>query len=594
MNSEPAVIRDDADIPDCGHADKNAAPWLALSCCLIAVAVQMVDMTIVNIALPSLGTDLGASSGQQLLVLTAYTLAFACTLLTASRIGERIGRRRVFIAALAGFTAISVLCGLAQGPTELIALRALQGGFAALASAQTIAIISASFPKSRHGIVFGIYGATAGVAAMLGPTLGGLLISADAFGLGWRTIFLVNLPLGILACAVGYRHLPALSSTSRPDLDATGIALSSAGLFLLIYPLATGRENGWPTWQLAMVASSIALLALFALHEYRLAARGGDPLLKPELFRIRSFAIGSVLSLLFFSVFAAFFFTVSVTAQFGLGFSPLRTGLLTLPFALGAAVGSLISPLMVGWIGPRTLSVGAVAFTGSLIYTALIVEPSTGIDIPTIIAPLIIGGFGMGLFVAPLQATMLSGTSERNVGSASGTVPTIQQIGASVGLAVISLLFFNQVAAESDSAVSAARESLTRDIANTKVAEPLRPFVINEFTRCASAQLGSPRPDAPGPGCPDTRAPADRAANSASPEDVRESVTADAEPALRPAARQAASQTFLAAFDVILWVLAGITITLGALTFGLRRRASPAMSTAAMSTAADISDSALR
>ncbi|ORM38212.1 MFS transporter [Williamsia sp. 1135] len=589
MSSEPAVTHDVAYVPDRGHSDRNAAPWLALSCCLIAVAVQMVDMTIVNIALPSLGTDLGASSGEQLLVLTAYTLAFACTLLTASRIGERIGRRRLFIAALAGFTLVSVLCGLAQGPTELIVLRALQGGFAALASAQTIAIIAASFPKSKHGIVFGIYGATAGVAAMLGPTLGGLLISADAFGLGWRTIFIVNLPLGLLACAVGYHHLPALTSTSRPHLDAPGIALSSAGLFLLIYPLATGRENGWPAWQLAMVAGSIVLLALFVWHEHRLAARGGDPLLKPELFRIRPFALGSALSLLFFSVFAAFFFTVSVTAQFGLGFSPLRTGLLTLPFALGAAAGSLLSSLMVGWIGPRTLSVGAVAFTGSLIYTALIVEPTAGIDIPTIIAPLVVGGIGMGLFVAPLQATMLSGTSDGNVGSASGTVPTIQQIGASVGLAVISLLFFNQVAAHSDSAVSAARETLSQDIATTNVAESLRPFVINEFARCASAKLGSPHPDAPGPGCPDTRVPDDRAANSAPPGDLRSSVTADAEPALRPAARQAAAQTFLAAFDVILWVLAGITITLAALTFGLPRRTSPATPARA-----DISDAALR
>lgn len=541
--------------------------WLALSCCLIAVAVQMVDMTIVNIALPSLGSDLRASSGQQLLVLTAYTLAFACILLTASRLGERVGRRRMFIGALAGFTVASVLCGTAQGATELIAVRGVQGACAALAAAQTIAIISDSFPKSRHGIIFGIYGATAGVAAMLGPTLGGLLISADLFGLGWRTIFLVNLPLGIVACLIGYRFLPALAPTSRPSLDVPGITLSTAGLFLLVYPLATGREHGWPTWQVTMLAASLILLAFFVTHERRLAARGGDPLLKLELLSIRSFAVGSTLSLFFFGVFAAFFFTVSVTAQFGLGYSALRTGLLTLPFAIGAAVGSLLSPVLARYVGPRTLTVGALAFAGSLAYTAITVDPAAGIEIPTIIAPLAVGGVGMGLFVAPLQATMLSGTSPDNVGSASGTIPTVQQVGASIGMAVISLLFFNQVAAQSDKAVSQVQASLTRDLTSTSVAPSMQPFVVNEFTRCATAQLASAHPDAPAPGCPDTSDSPDAASG-----DMRASITAAAEPALRPAARQAASLTFLSAFDVVLWALAGISATLALLTFGLRRR----------------------
>lgn len=551
-----------------GPADDQVrlGSWLALTCCLIAVAVQMVDMTIVNIALPGLGSDLNASSGQQLLVLTAYTLAFACILLTASRLGERVGRRRMFIGALAGFTVASVLCGTAQGATELIVLRGMQGACAALAAAQTIAIISDSFPKSRHGIVFGVYGATAGVAAMLGPTLGGLLISADLFGLGWRTIFLVNLPLGVIACLIGYRFLPTLAPTSRPSLDIAGISSSTAGLFLLVYPLATGREHGWPSWQIMMLGASMILLVAFVVHEHRLAARGGDPLLKIELLSIRSFAVGSTLSLFFFGVFAAFFFTVSVTAQFGLGFSALRTGLLTLPFALGAALGSLLSPLLFRCVGSRTLTVGALAFAGSLVYTAFMIDPAAGIEIPTIIAPLAIGGTGMGLFVAPLQATMLSGTSSDNVGSASGTIPTVQQIGASIGMAVISLLFFNQVAAQSDTGVQQATSTLTRDLTATSVSPTMQPFVINEFTRCASAQLSSAHPDAPAPGCPDVQNP------PAAGSDMRASVAAAAEPALAPAARQAASHTFLAAFDIVLWALAGISAALALLTFGLQTR----------------------
>ena len=541
--------------------------WMILACCLIAVSVQMVDMTIVNIALPSLASDLGATNGQQLLVLSAYTLAFACFLLTASRLGERFGRRRVFIVALASFTVVSVLCGAAQGPTELIILRALQGAFAALASAQTLAIISVSFPKSKHGIIFGIYGAVAGVAAMMGPTLGGLLISADLFGLGWRTIFLVNLPLGLVACCLGFRHLPALTSPTRPMFDVVGIVLSTTALFLLIYPLATGREKGWPAWQIGMLIVAVLLLAVFVWQQRRLTARGGDPLLALSLFRARSFVVGSVLCLLFFSVFSAFFFTVSVTAQFGLGYSALKTGLLTLPFAFGAAMGSVLSPLVVRRIGSRTLTVGAIAFTAALGYTALIVEPtSAAISIPAIVPPLVAGGFAMGLFVAPLQATMLSGTSDSNVGSASGTVPTIQQIGASIGLAAISVLFFNQVAAQSESAVSTAQSSLQRDLAGTEVSESMQPFVINEFVRCAGAQLGSAQPDAPAPGCPDARKGV-----STEPDTLQAKVAADAEPALRPAARQAAAQTFLGAFDVVLWSLAAMSIILAAFTFGLKR-----------------------
>ena len=527
--------------------------------------MQMVDMTIVNIALPSLGSGLHASSGEQLLVLSAYTLAFACFLLTASRLGERWGRRRLFIGALAGFTVVSVLCGTATGAAELIVLRAVQGAYAALASAQTIAIISSSFPKSRHPAVFGIYGATAGVAAMLGPTLGGLLISADVWGLGWRMIFLVNLPLGLIACVVGHRCLPALHAITRPGLDLPGVALSTTGLFLLVLPLATGRERGWPTWQLWMLVGSVVVLCLFIVHQHRLGRRGGYPLLDLQLFTVRSFAVGSVLSLLFFGVFAAFFFTVSVTAQFGLGFSPLRTGLLTLPFAIGAAVGSVVSALLVRRIGALTLTTGAVLFSGSLVYTAAIIDPAAGIEVSSIILPLAVGGVAMGLFVAPLQATMLSGTSERTVGSASGTIPTVQQIGASVGMAVISLLFFAAVVAQSEEAVQEAQTSLSHSLGTSEVAPLARPFVVHEFGRCATAQLGSAHPDAPGPGCPG----ADDAIQPYA-DGPRSAVATQAEPDVSAAARQAASHTFLAAFTAVLWTLAAISAALAGLTLALR------------------------
>lgn len=542
--------------------------WLAFAACLIAVFMQMVDTTIVNIALPSLATDLDATYSAQLLVATVYTLAFACTLMTSSRLGEMFGRRRVFLIALAGFTIASVLCGTATGATELIALRGLQGVTAAAASAQTIAIISVLFPRVRHGVVFGIYGATAGVAAMLGPMLGGGLIAGDFFGLGWRTIFLVNLPLGVLACLLAYRHLPAVRSDTREPLDVVGMTLSSVGLFLLIYPLAVGREKEWPAWILLMLLGGLAILVAFVFYERRLQVRGGSPLLRLDLFGNRSFSVGAVLSLTFFSVFAAFFFTVSIAAQFGLGYSAVRTGVLTFPFAVGAAVGSLVSPLLVARIGSRTLAVGMLAFAVCLGWLAAIIDPASGtLDLVVLLPPLVIGGIGTGLFVAPLQATILSGTTTSNVGSASGSIPTIQQIGCSIGLAVISIVFFNQVATQSQSAVAAAGTGLRAGLQSTAVAPGLQPAVVDEFTRCAGLQLRSPQPEQAPPGCPG----AEPAASAQTSGDIRTTVAAQAAPELRDAARDAAARSFLGALTVILWGIAGTAVLLAGISLLLRK-----------------------
>ncbi|PYE14042.1 EmrB/QacA subfamily drug resistance transporter [Williamsia limnetica] len=529
--------------------------------------MQMVDTTIVNIALPSLATDLDATYSAQLLVATVYTLAFACTLMTGSRLGERFGRRRVFLGALTGFTVASVLCGTASGAGELIALRGVQGVCAAAASAQTIAIISVLFPRAKHGAVFGIYGATAGVAAMLGPMLGGVLIAVDVFGWGWRTIFLVNLPLGAAACLIAYRHLPAVRSVAHEQFDVIGMVLSSTGLFMLIYPLAVGREKNWPASLLLMLAVAVLLLAIFVFYERRLQARGGSPLLRLDLFSHRSFSVGAVLSVTFFSVFAAFFFTVSIAAQFGLGYSPLRTGVLTFPFAVGAAVGSVVSPWLVARIGSRTLTVGMSAFAVCLGWLAVVIDPAgESLELLTVLLPLLIGGVGTGLFVAPLQATILSGTTSSNVGSASGTIPTIQQIGCSVGLALISIAFFNQVAAQSQSAVGDAGITLSRSLESTTVAAALRPVVVDEFTRCAHVQLSSPHPELTPPGCA-----ADASSAAPTPGDIRSTVAAAAASELSEAARQAAARSFLGALTMVLWAIAGAAVLLACITLLLKR-----------------------
>ena len=544
------------------RGDRTA--WLALTGCLLGLFMQMLDTTIVNIALPDLTVDLGASTSEQVFVLSVYTLAFACTLLTAATLGGRFGRRRTFVVAMIAFVATSLLCGVAQNPVELIAFRGVQGMSAALMSAQTLALIAALFPKSRHGMVFGIYGAVAGLAAMSGPIIGGLLVTADVLGWGWRTIFFVNAPLGVVACVLAWSRLPQLRDPHRVRFDVAGVALSTGGLFLLLYPLAVGREQDWPPRLWAMMAAGGALLAAFVLVARAITARGGTPLLRLDLFASRSFSVGLVLSLLFFSVFAGFFFTVSITAQFGLGYSPLRTGLLALPFAVGAAVGSVVSPLLVSRSGSAiTLCVGVLTLSAGLAWLGVALDPQAGaLSVPAVLAPLVIGGVGTGFFVAPLQTAILSDTSPENVGSASGCVPTVQQIGASIGLAIVTIFFFGQVAAHAPAAVSTTRTELTSALQDSSVDPMFRGVVVNRFASCAQGQLTSAHPERPAPGC----------TASSGQSGIAARLAAQSSDEVRTAGRAVAARSFVGAFAVTLWALAGVGVVIGALSLLLRRR----------------------
>ncbi|WHU49829.1 MFS transporter [Gordonia sp. L191] len=537
--------------------------WLALAGALLGVFMQMLDTTIVNIALPDLTVELGASTAQQLFVLSVYTLAFACTLLTASTLGGRYGRRRLFMSALIAFTVASVLCGVSRTPTELIVFRGLQGVSAALMSAQTLALITALFAKPLHPRIFGIYGAVAGVAAMLGPAIGGVLISADIAGWGWRTIFFVNVPIGVVGCLLAAGRLPQMRDGVRGRPDVVGVVLSSAGLFGLLYPLAVGREQGWPPQLWAMLAGSAVLLLAFAFHERRLTRTGGRPLLRTDLFMARRFTVGLLLSLMFFSVFAGFFFTVSVSTQFGLGYSPLRTGMLALPFAIGAIVGSVSSGVLAERLGASTvLNCGAMVVAVGFGWLAVTLAPdSATLSVPAVIAPLLIGGAGTGLFVAPLQTTILADTAPETVGSASGCVPTVQQIGASIGLAVVTMFFFGQVAAQSATAVPAAGSNLAVSLETTSIDPAVRGLVVDRFTRCASAQLTSPHPDRPAPGC----------ATQGERSGIVGRLTAQTGPQIHAASREVAARTFVGAFRSTLWVLATAAVVVAGLCLGLRR-----------------------
>ncbi|MEV0292233.1 MFS transporter [Nocardia sp. NPDC050710] len=424
-------------------AEGERAAWLAFTGCLLAVFMQMIDVTIVNTALPNLTADLGASRSAQLLVISGYSLAFACTLLTAAGLGELVGRRTMFLASVTAFTAASVWCGISTGATELVVARVAQGMAGAGMAAQTIAILTASFPRGRHQQVFALYGATAGFAGMLGPILGGALITADIGGFGWHSVFLINLPLGIVAFALAFRYLHLGKPSERERLDLVGAVLSTVSLFALLGALADLQQNGWRPGPFATIAGALGLAAVFLGHQRLLTRRGRAPLVRLDLFADRGFRVGAILVTMFFGLFTAFVFAISITLQDELHFSPLRTGLAMTPFALGAGAGALASPWLVRRWGVRVLAAGIAAYGGCIALGAGYLQLTGGVvDLATAVGPVFISGLGVGLFGVQLQPLMLAGLDQRRMDAASGLLPTIEQIGNGVGLAVLSTIFF--------------------------------------------------------------------------------------------------------------------------------------------------------
>ncbi|MEV6276240.1 MFS transporter [Nocardia sp. NPDC051832] len=425
------------------RAGDQTAAWLSFTGCLIAVFMQMIDGTIVTTALPSITADLAASRQAQVLVVSGYALAFACTLLTAARVGELVGRRGMFLWSVVAFTAASVWCGMSGSAGELVAARVVQGIAAGGMAAQTIAIVTASFPRARHQQVFAIYGAVAGFAGMVGPILGGALVLADLFGSGWHAVFLINVPLGSVTFVLAWRHLRLGRPIRRERLDLSGAVLSTVTLFALLFALTGIQQNGWRTGLLVVLAGAFGCGALFLVRQRREERRGGALLVRFDVFADRRFAVGSVLVTVFFGVFTAFVFAVSITLQEVLGFSPWRAGLLMTPFAVGACAGALASPMLVRRWGVRTLTVGITAYGIFVAVGACYLHLTNGVvSVPLVVGPVFLAGLSVGVFFVPLQPIMLSGLEQRQMDAASGLLPTIEQIGNALGLALLSALFF--------------------------------------------------------------------------------------------------------------------------------------------------------
>ncbi len=416
--------------------------WLTLAVVLTAAFLGTLDFFIINLALPSMQADLHASFAQVQLVIAGYGLAYAVCLITGGRLGDIFGRKRVFLIGVAGFTLASVLCGLAPSPELLIAARIFQGLSGSLMFPQVLSIIQITFPPHERVRAFAAYGVVSGAASFSGIVLGGLLVQANVFGLGWRPIFLVNLPIGLLTLLAGWRFAPESRSPKARRLDLGGVGIVSVALMLLVFPLVEGPDAGWPWWTFVCLAAALPVLAGFVLFERRVLARGGSPLVELGLFRNRPFTFGVVTSLAFCCGLSAFFLTVTLFLQCGLGAAPMVASMAFAPFAIGYLIASASSVRLGRRLGNGIIQFGAVLMTAGLLGIIVLANVcGHALSVLELMPVLLLYGVGQGWAFPPLIAATLYAVPAADAGSASGLLATFQQVAFSMGVAIIGGVF---------------------------------------------------------------------------------------------------------------------------------------------------------
>ncbi|MFD0308642.1 MFS transporter [Streptomyces sp. NPDC127119] len=418
--------------------------WYALAIVMTAAFMDLVDVTIVNIAIPSIQRDAGATFSQIQWITAGYALAFAAGLITGGRLGDIHGRKRLFLIGIGGFTLASALCGFAVNPDMLVASRILQGAMAALMVPQVLSIVHATFPAHERGKVFGLFGAIVGLGAVSGPLFGALLTEWNLFGLEWRPIFLINLPVGIAGLILGRKFITESKAPRALKLDLVGVALVTLGLLMLLYPLIRGRELDWPTWGYVSMGGSLVVFGALVAYEKHKTARDGSPLVELSLFKVKSFAAGIAVQTVFGIGLGIFFLIWTLYMQTGLGWSPLRAGLTGVPFSIAVSLAAGLSvQKLVPRFGRKVLQAGALTMAaGVLLYIWESERYGLSIASWQMALPLVVMGLGMGLIVAPLTDAVLSEVPREHAGSASGLINTVQQMGNALGLALVSVVFF--------------------------------------------------------------------------------------------------------------------------------------------------------
>jgi EmrB/QacA subfamily drug resistance transporter len=423
---------------------------------MVGMFMAILDSYIVIVAGPAIQADLGTTAGELQWVLAGYQLSYAVFMITAGRIADLYGRKRIFMLGTALFTLASLACALSTGSGMLIVSRIVQGLGAAMVVPQVFSAITLLVPEKGRHRVFGMLGVVMGLGTIGGQLVGGLLIGADLFGSDWRAVFWVNLPIGLVTLALAAKYLPESRAAGARKLDIPGVAVLSLALFLLTFPLIQGREAGWPWWTWACFAGSAVAFAVFVVIERGVDRRGGDPLMKLSLFAQRSFSLGLILVICVYSLLTSYYLSLSVSMQEGLGMSALGSGLVYAPAAVMFFIFGLIAGRLVPKYGRRVLEVGSIVLALGYLSTAIVLlsgpEITPGLVIPT----LMLQSVGGGLLITPLLNSVLARIDPEAVGMASGALSTAQQVGAALGVAVIGVVFFTSFRPEIDGRVQAA------------------------------------------------------------------------------------------------------------------------------------------
>jgi EmrB/QacA subfamily drug resistance transporter len=418
-------------------------PWAALPVLMAGTFMFVLDFFIVNVALPSMRTDLGAGASTIEWVVAGYGLTLAVFLITAGRLADELGRRRMFCVGLALFTLTSAACGLAPTPLALVGARLAQGLAAALTAPSILSIIGVIYTGEARVKALSVYGMVMGLAAVGGQLLGGALIQADVAGAGWRSCFLINLPIGLAALALAPLLIPESRAQQPRPIDPVGTLLVTVGLVAIVLPLVQGRQQGWPAWTWISLALAPVLLGTCFFQQRMLARKGGAPLLSFELLRERGYSGGLLTQLVFWCGQASFFLVLALYLQTGRGYSALAAGLVFTILAAAYLASSLRAPALTIRYGRRLVAVGALTLAaGHGILVAAVLDVGTRGSLLALVPGLVLIGAGMGLCITPLTSIVMSNLPVEQSGAASGALSTMQQLGNALGVAVTGVIFF--------------------------------------------------------------------------------------------------------------------------------------------------------
>ncbi|MEU6991027.1 MFS transporter [Streptomyces sp. NPDC046465] len=435
------------------------AAKIALVVVLVAELMDVLDQSVVLTAIPTLQQSLGASPAAVQWLTAGYALTLALGLITGGRLGDAYGRRRIFLIGTTVFTLASLLCGLATGAGMLISARVLQGGGAAVMIPQILATLHVTFDAAdaRHrSRAFALYGAVLSVGAVLGPVLGGVLTEADLLGLGWRPIFLINVPIGLAVIILGRKFITESTAPKAARLDLTGMLLSASAVVLIVFPLTEGHTHHWPLWSFAMLGTGLLVLGVFVRHQ-----RGKKtPLVALSLFENKAFCGGLAAQMLMGLLSGLFFMTWTLYLQRGLGMSPLQAAAAFVVIACGEMGGAVIAMRTTGRHGRRVPQAGALFAVASMaLYGLQISDRQDDLTLVAMAVPLLLLGLAFGTIGGPLADMSLAEVPHENAGSASGLFNTAVHLGIALGTALTALVFFS--ATGGSPAAAAHRDAFT-------------------------------------------------------------------------------------------------------------------------------------